>query len=341
MSKKTVTAIIPADSADMSAIIALVTDGLTSEHSRRAYSKALADFLAWHTAEGRPGLTKATVQRYKAVLQSGGPSALPGVAGRRLSASTVNQRMSAIRKLAQEAADNGMIEQPIANGIARVKGVKSAGVRAGNWLTQAQAQAMLDAPDTATLKGLRDRAILAVMIGAGLRRSEVAALAFDHIAQREGRWVIVDLVGKGNRVRSVPIPAWAKAAIDEWAAAAKLAPSTGSGGRVFRSIRKGGAMESEGLTPQAVHDVAKEYGAICGLAVAAHDLRRTYAKLAHKGGAGLDQIQLSLGHASIQTTERYLGVTQDLTDAPGDRLGLTLTLSQAEGRQARAGVDRR
>ncbi len=305
------TAIIPAPEpveglADMSAIIGLVTDGLTSEHSRRAYSKALADFLAWHTAEGRPGLTKATVQRYKAVLQSGG-----------LSASTVNQRMSAIRKLAQEAADNGMVDQTIANGIARVKGVKSAGVRAGNWLTREQAQAMIDAPDTTTVKGLRDRAILAAMIGGGLRRSEVAALAFDHIAQREGRWVIVDLVGKGNRVRSIPIPAWAKAAIDEWAAAAELAA-----GRVFRSIRKGGAMESEGLTPQAVHDVAKEYGRVCGLPIAAHDLRRTYAKLAHKGGAGLDQIQLSLGHASIQTTERYLGVTQDLTDAPCDHLGL-------------------
>ena len=63
---------------------------------------------------------------------------------------------------------------------------------------------------------------------------------------------------------------------------------------------------------------------ILGLDVAPHDLRRTFAKLAHKGGAGLDQMQLSLGHASIQTTERYLGVEQDLTDAPCDRLGLRL-----------------
>ncbi len=73
------------------------------------------------------------------------------------------------------------------------------------------------------------------------------------------------------------------------------------------------------MTPQAVHDVVKCYA---GGDVAAHDLRRTYAKLAHKGGAGIDQIQLSLGHASMQTTERYLGVTQDLTNAPCDHLGL-------------------
>jgi integrase len=56
--------------------------------------------------------------------------------------------------------------------------------------------------------------------------------------------------------------------------------------------------------------------------LAPHDLRRTFAKLAHKGRAPLEQIQLSLGHASIQTTERYLGVRQDLQDAPCDYLGI-------------------
>lgn len=56
--------------------------------------------------------------------------------------------------------------------------------------------------------------------------------------------------------------------------------------------------------------------------LAPHDLRRTFAKLAHKGRAAMEQIQLSLGHASIVTTERYLGVRQDLQDAPCDRLGI-------------------
>src|SRR3972149_6569719 len=172
-------------------VISLALDGLTSDHSRRAYEKALTNFLAWYTAEGKPGLSKATVQRYKTVLQESG-----------LSPSTINQRMSAIRKLVQEAADNGMVDQTIANGVARVKGVKSAGVRAGNWLTKAQAQKMIEAPDVTTLKGLRDRAILGVLPGAGLRRSEIAALTFDHIQERDGRWVIVDLVGKGKRGRS-------------------------------------------------------------------------------------------------------------------------------------------
>lgn len=117
-----------------------------------------------------------------------------------------------------------------------------------------------------------------------------------------------------------------KAALDEWAKAAGL-----SAGRVFCAIHKGGYVDGESLTPQAIRDVVAHSGAALGLTVAAHDLRRTYAKLAHKGGSGLDQIQLSLGHASIQTTERYLGVEQDLTDAPGDRLGLRLSKGKRRG----------
>jgi integrase len=204
--------------------------------------------------------------------------------------------------------------------VSRVHGVKAQGVRSGNWLTKSQAQNILNAPDIQTLKGLRDRAILAVMIGAGLRRSEVAALSFDRIQQRDGRWVIVDITGKGNRVRSIPIPSWVKLAIDEWATSASRAH-----GFVFHSIHKGDAISHAGMTPQAIRDIVKAYGAQIGKAeLAAHDLRRTFAKLAHKGGAGLDQIQLSLGHASIKTTEKYLGVSQNLTDAPCDHLGLAL-----------------
>lgn len=291
--------------ADNRAAIELVTNSLTSEHSKRAYSKALIDFLGWMQANQKP-FTKATIQEYKQSL-TGSPA-------------SINLKMSAIRKLATEAADNGLIDQQIANGVNRVSGVTAHGVRAGNWLTKQQAQDIILAPNVLTLKGLRDRAVLAVMIGGGLRRSEVAALTFDHIQQRDSRWVIVDIIGKGNRVRSVPIPSWVKLAIDEWIRAAGL-----SHGLVFQSVHKGGYIKHESMTPQAIRDIVKHYGAAIGLPeLAAHDLRRSFAKLAHKGGSGLDQIQLSLGHASIKTTEKYLGVSQNLTDAPCDHLGLVL-----------------
>ncbi|MCP4537742.1 MAG: tyrosine-type recombinase/integrase [Chloroflexi bacterium] len=294
---------------DTNAIVTLVLDGLTSEHSKRAYGKALVDFLAWHAEQGQPTLSKALVQRYKVKLEGDG-----------LAPSTINLRLSAIRKLAVEAADNGMVDQVLANGIRAVKGVKTAGVRAGNWLTKNQAQDLLNAPSVETLKGLRDRAILALLIGCGLRRNETAELNFDHVVQRDGRWVIVDLVGKGNRVRTVPMPSWAKAALDQWIEVAALTDR-----RIFRRVHKGGYVNGDSMTAQAVADVVKFYSDLCGFDdLATHDLRRTFAKLAHKGGAGLDQIQLSLGHASIKTTERYLGVEQDLVSAPCDVLGIRI-----------------
>lgn len=306
---------------DFAPVVSLVIDGLTSEHSRRAYGKSIVDFLSWWEDAGKPPMVKATVQRYKVdVLEPAG-----------LSPATVNQRMSAIRKLAQEAADNGMIPQEQANGISRVRGVKSAGVQTGNWLTKRQAEILINAPDVETLKGLRDRAILALQIGAGLRRSEVAKLKFSDIQQRDGRWVVADLVGKGNRVRTVPIPSWAKAAVDAWAEAAGLA-----GGRVFRGVYHYGKTlqpESGSITPQAVfyavadacQQAYKSTGDPAFLDVSPHDLRRTFAKLARKGGAELTQIQLTLGHSNVAVTQRYIGEDQNLTDAPCDRLGLDLS----------------
>jgi site-specific recombinase XerD len=292
------------------AIIQVVLDGLTSDNSRRAYGVALREFMGWYTATGQSQLDKATVQGYKAKMQADG-----------LAPSTINLKLSAVRKLASEAADNGVLDQSLANGIGKVRGVKTAGTRVGNWLTQEQAQRLLNVPDVATVKGLRDRAVLAVMVGCGLRRSEVAALTVKHVQQREGRWVIVDLVGKGLRVRSVPMPSWAKAALAAWTQAAGI-----TDGLIFRATRKGGHLDGESMTPQAIADVVRLYSAKISTPIAAHDLRRTFAKLAHKGSGKIDQIQLSLGHASIKTTERYLGVTQDLQDAPCDHLGLRLAI---------------
>src|SRR5579871_4147518 len=156
--------------------------------------------------------------------------------GRRgLGAVSINVRITAVRKLAVEAADNGLLAPELANGITRVKGVASKGVRLGNWLTAKQAQALLNTPDVTTNKGLRDRAILAVLLGCGLRRSEVAALTIKHVQQRDGRWCIVDLVGKHGRVRTVPMPAWTKVAIDAW-----VFPANVTDGHVFRSVDRAG-----------------------------------------------------------------------------------------------------
>jgi site-specific recombinase XerD len=305
------TGLITGTDAATERLKALVLDTLPSPESRRAYSRALDDFLGWCQRQHPDGFTKATVNAYRAELESRG-----------LAASTINVRLAAIRKLALEAADNGHMPRELAAGIARVKGAARLGDRTGTWLTREQAERLLVAPAPATMKGCRDRALLSVMIGCGLRRRESAQLTLEHIQMREARWVIVDLIGKGGRVRSVAMPSWAKIAIDAWTIRAEI-----TGGLVFRAVNKGGKLTSDSMTAQAIFEVVREYGEAIGVpGLAPHDLRRTYAKLAHKGHALVEQIQLSLGHASVTTTERYLGVRQDLTDAPCDHLGLKVEM---------------
>jgi integrase len=176
----------------------------------------------------------------------------------------------------------------------------------------------LHAPDPATLKGKRDRLILALLVGCGLRRAEAVKLTVEDVQQRDGRWVLVDLRGKHGRIRTVPVPAWVQQALEIWTAAAGI-----TSGRVLRSVSQTDTLGGSSLSTQAVFAVVREYGTRVGLELRPHDLRRTCAKLCRSAGGDLEQIQLLLGHASIQTTERYLGTRQNLADAPNDRLGLT------------------
>lgn len=295
-------------------IRSLVLDSVTSAHSKRAYRNSLDHFNAWCGSIGTPAFSKATVQKYRASLEQRG-----------LAPSSINIRLSAIRKLALEAADNGLLAPEMAAAIGRVKGAKRHGTRTGNWLTRGQAENMLSLPDRTTNKGKRDRALLCLLIGCGLRREELARVTPRQVQQRDGRWVLVDLMGKGNRIRTVPMPPWTQVAISGWLIAL-IGSSVTTEGPLLRAVNKGDRIVGTGMTAQAIFAVVEQYGARIGVPVAPHDLRRTFAKLAHKGHAALEQIQISLGHASIQTTERYLGIEQDLTDAPCDHLGLRVSI---------------
>src|SRR6202158_2222894 len=237
----------------------LVLDSVSAPITKRVYNMALDEFLAWFQQAPRPGFTKATVSACRGSLEA-----------RVLASSSIIIRMSAIRKLAAEAADNGLLARELAAGISRVKSVKPTGVRVGNWLSQRQAQALLSAPDISTVRGLRDRAILAVLLGCGLRRSEVAALTFAHVQQRDGRWCIVDLVGKHGRVRTMPMPTWVKVAIDAWTSAAGLAE-----GRIFRPVNRGDKVQGEAMSEKVVWQMLQPYGTDAGVTgIAPHDCRR-------------------------------------------------------------------
>jgi site-specific recombinase XerD len=291
---------------NIDALIKIVLGPVDSLETVRAYRRALQDFKQWYIEHGQGELSKAVIQSYALELKEKG-----------MNAGNINLRLIAIRRLAAEAADNGTLDPVIVSGILRIKGMRAEGRHLGNWLTKAQAQDLLNSVDTSTLKGKRDKAILAVLLSCGLRREEASELTFEHIQQRENRWVIVDLIGKRNSMRSIPIPNWCKVAIDQWAQAAGI-----KSGCIFRRIRRGDHLASDCMTAQAIYDVVLNYARKSGFNLVPHDCRRTFAKLAHKGGSPIEQIQYSLGHASITTTQIYLGIEQNLTDAPCDHLGL-------------------
>jgi integrase len=288
---------------------AAVLNTLASVHSRRSYKYAIERFIAWYCDKPRLAFNRSVVVQYRSFLES-----------LCLSAATINLHLSAIRRLADESAESGWLSPELAIGIRRVKGVKWIGRKIGNWLTGNQPQQLLNGISQETLRGRRDGAMLGLLLGCGLRRSEVVGLKLDQLQRREGHWVIVDLVGKGGRLRTVPVTTWCKELIDVW-----LRHSGVSQGKVFRQVLKNGARQAAGVTANVVWYAVKRCAKRAGIDnLAPHDLRRSCARLCHGYGGELQQIQFLLGHASVQTTERYIGCKQKLNEAVNDRFGISV-----------------
>jgi site-specific recombinase XerD len=283
-----------------------VLNSLSSPNSRRNYRFAMEQFITWYCSEPRLALSRAVVLRFRLHLESLG-----------LAAGTINQRLAAVRRLAYEAADSGLLSPELAAGIRRVKGVKQLGCRVGNWLNRDQARLLLEKSDGKSLRCTRDVAMISILLGCGLRRAELASLRKEELQIRHGHWAIVDLVGKGGHVRTVPVPIWVKSAVDRWMAAAGV-----TDGRVFRAVSRHGTAWGKGLSENVVWYVVRNCAQRMQLDhLAPHDLRRTCAKLCHVNGGELEQIQFLLGHASVLTTERYLGCKQNLEEPVNDRFG--------------------
>ncbi len=201
-----------------------VLNSLRSPESQRGYRHSIEEFIAWYCSEPRLSFNKTVVTRYRIHLET-----------RQLAPGTINVRLAAVRRLAYEAADAGLLSPELAAGIRRVKGARKLGVRLGNWLTAEEARGLWQSPGTGTLKGKRDTALLAILLGCGLRPRELAELTIDLLQRREDRWAIVDLVGKGGHIRTVPVPDWVKRILDDWLLAAGIVA-----GRVFRCVCRAG-----------------------------------------------------------------------------------------------------
>jgi integrase len=265
---------------------------LNAKNSRERYAAIWRNFDRDLTAEG--------IRSYIVEKRDGG-----------YAPATVNLHLAALKFLARESA--AAEELP---GIEAIKSLPVRGVRMGTWLSLEQVTRLLDY-GIPNLTAARDRCLLALLTGCALRRSEVASLQIGHVQTLDGRVVLLDLVGKGRRVRTVPVPSWANSALNSWLQAAGL-----SKGPVLRRVWKGQVGE-EGLTPDHIHAIVKRAGERIGVPqLAPHDLRRTFARLALKGKAQLSQIQLTLGHSSVAITDRYLNSTVDLENPACDAIKL-------------------
>ncbi len=272
---------------------------MRSPHSRRVYSIRLCAYLSYSNG-ALP--SRSQVQSFLLHLRSQGTGP-----------SSLNQSLSAVKKLVEELGEREMLDRSTVSSILSLHREKQDGVRVGNWLDLDQARAYINLPVS-----LRDRALLAVMVGCGLRREELACLTWDKYQLRWGRWCLVDIIGKRGRVRTVAVPEWAAERLNAYKLQAMLAkrehslPIPTSSSRIF------------GLSASGVWFLVKKYAARLNLTLAPHDLRRTFAALSEEGGAEIRQIQAELGHSSIQTTEKYLGQIRGLRSgkAAGDHISI-------------------
>lgn len=234
--------------------------GIVNKHTYAAYSRWLKEFLGYHEQQGKPAITRSLVSGFLSWLIGNGHNP-----------QSANQALSATKKLVDVLLDHYLIDETTAARIETMKGVKILGRKVGKWLSHRQAENLVNAPSHSTLRGLRDRAILALGIGCGLRRDEITSLRMENIVQVKGRWVL-EITGKHNRSRTVGVSPSVKNHIDRWIEAAGIRE-----GILFPRINKLGELESKPIAPNTVYRIAERNCKITGLDVAPHDLRRTFA----------------------------------------------------------------
>lgn len=281
------------------------------ENTARNYTSRISPFLSWLGEQ--PEVPFAIhLRRYIAYLQG------------HLKPRSVQAHINTIRGLIRMAA---VLEPALAAELPAIDMVKPPAVRGevqGKRLTAEQRQRLIDAPGIETHKGRRDTAILALLSVCGLRRSEVCNLKWGDIQEIDS-YKVLTITGKHGRTRLVKLPAPLWERLQDYAKQAGLVLSADA--PVFVPVAKGNVIlhRRDGITPHAIYKLAGEYVRKAGLPqVRPHDLRRTAALLARRGGAAIEQVQLMLGHAAPQTTSHYIGEGLNLADNAVDYGSFTI-----------------
>ena len=279
-------------------LVQSVLQACRSDHTRQSYARgmiALDEF-----ADGLP-FTRHLLLDWRRAMDRDGKAV-----------ATINLRLSAVRRLVKEGRRARVISADDAAELLDVQGLAQRGTQSGTWLSAEQAAKLLATCNRKTRRGMRNYMVLAILLGCGLRREELCRLTIDHLREEDGRWIFKNIRGKGGVKRSVPLPPFVWDAVADWLVATRIRD-----GLLVRQL----SLDPAGLSVSTILEIVNKTARKIGVAdLSPHDLRRTCAKLCRKNGGELEQIQYLLGHASLVTTERYLGGKQNLTHAVNDSL---------------------
>jgi site-specific recombinase XerD len=278
---------------------------IDNPRTRRAYQNDLEDFCSFvglASADEFRAVTRAHVLAWRTQLETRG-----------LAGATIRRKLAALASLFDHLLENNAVA-----GGNPVHGVKRPKIETNEGKTPAlgddQAKSLLDAPDTTTVKGVRDRAILAVLLYHGLRREEAAKLTMSDLVERRGiRHLRVH--GKGKKIRFLPLHPVAAERI--YAYLERDSVRDTSSGPLFRSVR--GKTTGAGVTANGLYTVVAYWARIAGIYVdglGVHGLRATAATNALEHDADIAKVQMWLGHANISTTRLYDRRGQRPEDSP-------------------------
>lgn len=272
---------------------------LHNAQTRRAYRRDVQDFAAF------AGLQKP--EDFRKVARAHLIAWRKHLEGQKLAPSSIRRKLAALSSLFDYLCERDAVGHNPADGVKRPKASHAEGLTPA--LSDAQARALLDAPPEGTLKGLRDRAILATLLFHGLRREELCKLKVGDLHLREGV-LHLRVDGKGGKIRFLPVAFEAARRIETYLKAAGHASD--SDGPLFRPVRNNatGTLNKPLNTASIYHEVVRYYGkrlGFCGerRSGCVHALRATAATNALARGADLARVQGWLGHADIGTTRLY------------------------------------
>lgn len=279
---------------------------IDNPRTRRAYQGDLEDFCGFvglASAEEFRAVTRAHVLAWRAQLETRG-----------LAGATIRRKLAALASLFDHLLENNAI-----SGGNPVHGVKRPKVETNEGKTPAladhQAKALLEAPDPTSLKGQRDRAILAVLLYHGLRREETAQLMVSDIQERRGIQHL-QIHGKGGKLRYVPLHPVAAERLHTYLEASGHHQEHANA-PLFRPLR--GPKTGSGISAEGIYALVGQYAKAAGIAVAGlgvHGLRATAATNALEHEADIAKVQMWLGHANISTTRLYDRRGQRPEDSP-------------------------